>query len=181
MENILSENSVPVQENLKVTFIKAKFSRGKTKKGDPWTALDLVFKCEDYMGAKWLSHKLFQPRSDNFLEQQYFANTLAEVLDTLSQDNLWRSIPQSKTSWEKFYENYLNRIDNFRNKECYIKTVICKDWKDTSKYTACLANKNFISLTPNLKYSAIERNMVEEVQESEFGFEANADNEGFDY
>lgn len=157
----LHEDSLEIGANIPVTFVRCAYKHGKSfKTKEPWHSLDFIF--HDKTNDKYLVHKSFQPPRDKYFVQREYSVLLSEILNSLGNENLWSQIKASRQSWEVFYTNYLTLIDRFRKKDVYIKTVACPHWKEREKFVACLAEKNFISTKPNLEYTYLERNEVED-------------------
>ena len=157
----LEDSSICISPCLKVTFVGCKYNRGVAMStGKPWTSLTFIF--VDEFNKKF-EFKQYQPKT--FIERITYATYLGGILDGLSGKKLWNGIPRNN-SWELFYETYLLLIQEFRNKDCFIKTVPEKSWKDPTASMATLAFKDFISLKPELKYSVIEESMSQELYEA---------------
>ena len=158
----LEENSIQINANVPVTFVTCKYLKGKSSLGKDWHCLEFTFKDEF---DKVLKEKVFQPSSSSqnveaLSEKILFADKLRDILNTLSQKNLWDDI--DKGPWESFYSQYLSKIWPFKNKRVFIKTVATKSWKSDGEMTAALADKDFISLSPDLEYTILEESGSEE-------------------
>ena len=157
----LHEDSIDIGANVPVKFVRCAYKHGKGfKSGEPWYSLDFIFYDEEY--DKWLVHKAFQPQRDKYFLQREYSILLSEILNSLANEDLWSQIRASRDSWEAFYTNYLTLIDRFRNQQVYLKTVACPHWKDRDQFTACLAEKNFVSTKKDLEYTYLEKNEVED-------------------
>ena len=157
----LDEKSVKINNCLKVRFLRCQYQRGISSTNNAkWVALETVFKDEfDHQ----LQEKFFQPRT--YVEKVVYAEKLRGILNTLSGGKeVWESIPKC-SSWDDFYSRYLTLVKECYNKECFIKTLPKKHWREPELLTATLADNDFISLKPELEYSVIESSIAEEVFE----------------
>jgi len=147
-----------------VTFVGCFYLSGRTLKGEEWFALDFKF---TRAGKSHVERK-FQPRPGDMKERELYAQQLMEILNTLSGEKLWEGISRSEVgrNWSVFYTKYISLINKYKGKSCYIKTLPKERFRDGKvEVSACLAEKNFISMKPNLEYTILEQSAVDRVQE----------------
>ena len=154
----LSPDALPITNSLSVEFKGVYLNQGKTREGNRFHNLQIKFQ-----NSNWLNEVLFSPR--NYSEAREFSIKLQEILNTLSEDDkLYQSIP-IQGSWLGFYEKYIEKVNEFRGVKCYIKTLPKDTWKkgaSGSNLSACLADKDFISLQDNvLEYTTLDKNLLE--------------------
>lgn len=165
-QNELSEDSIPVGYNIPLTFKKVTRKQGGY--GDKrWTSLDFIFLYQDptTREEKWFVHKAFQPAADKYFAKRDYAIFLSEILDSLAGEPLWKTIRGCRSSWDEFYTEYIKLTDGFRDKKIFIKTGACPYFRNKEKWIACFTSKNFISTKPDLEYTYLEFNEVEEFLE----------------
>jgi len=156
----MTNNSLPVSPCQHVTFVGCYYNTGRTKKGDPWFALDFKFtKSGDY-----LVERLFQPHPGDMADREKFATQLRDILNTLAGDDLWRTISRKRVgrAWERFYTQYVGMVNTYKGTAVYLKTLPKEKFiNGTVKIVSTLPDRYFISKKDNLSYTVLEQSTVD--------------------
>jgi hypothetical protein len=150
------ENSLPILQNTPAVFRGFYLNSGRSKDG---VYFSLSLKFSDPEKIEWLNERLFQPR--NYSEARVFANRLNEILYVVSGGEQSLTNINYCPSWMNFYEIFIEMANKKRGTSCYLKTIPKEHYKDSSKVEATIPEKNFISTEKNLKYTVLEKNLLE--------------------
>lgn len=160
----MNKNNFEILPCQQVTFVGCFYLTGRTQKGEEWYALDFKFS----RAGKTHVERKFQPRPGNIKERELYAQQLMEILNTLSGKKLWETISRAEVgrSWSIFYTKYISLINQYKNKSCYIKTLPREKFKDGKiEIVPTLAEKNFISMKPDLEYTVLEQSAVDRIKD----------------
>lgn len=152
----LCGSSVLITDNLEVRLSKVIYKQGKSEAGD-WTCFEIWF---ESLEDNTLVTKIFRPKL-TAISRAFFAKTLKSIIDCLDGAGTWDSIERFN-SWNTFDTYIIEKLSRHIDEKVYIKTLAEKDYFDTSKVTAVLADNDFISKTNNLSYSMLELNKVQD-------------------
>ena len=171
MSKYSKTNTVPVSQEVQVTFNGMFFRSGSRKDGSHWTCLDLRFEDDK---DNVLSDPLWDIHCMTPNERMSINTKLSQLGTALTggKKDIWNDPelnPKQRSSAVKCFSNIVDSYNKFVGTKVYVKTLV-KRVDDDDEVDSMLPDGNLVLLDNNviihhkkgvLKYNTLERNNVE--------------------